>query len=98
MKKVFSSHTRKVFFLAVLLAVFSAFTADVLDLREDLRFFSCSYSFLDNNITTAVIGSPTLDAMPLIALRSIDQKSSVEISFLFLLPYAFRAPPLPTRS
>ena len=98
MKKTVSSHTGKAFFLAVLLVVFSAFTADVLDLREDLRFFSCPHSALDNNITTAITGSVSLDAGPVIALRPVDRSSSVHVSFLHLLPYGFRAPPFPVRS
>jgi len=89
-----SLHTRKVFFLTVLLIVFSVFTAEVVDLREELRIISCLNSYLDNDVTAGLVSSPASDTVPVITLRAIHQKSSVEISFLHLLPYAFRAPPL----
>ncbi len=93
-----SSHTGRALFLAALLVVFSAFTADVLDLREELRFFSCPDGFLDSNVTTAILGTTSLDTAPVIARRTVDWESSVEISFLHLLPYSFRAPPRSLRS
>ena len=50
-------HKRKTLFLVFLIVVFSAFTADVLDLREELRFISCPSSSLDNNVTTGITSS-----------------------------------------
>jgi hypothetical protein len=85
---------KKAYFFAVLLIVGSVFTADILDLREELRFLPCPYSSLDNNVTTGITtATAAFETEPLLVLRSVDQISSVKISFLFLLPYGFRAPP-----
>jgi hypothetical protein len=84
---------RKVYFVAILLIVGSIFTADILDLREELRFLPCPYSCLDNNVATGVTTITAFETEPLLVLRSIDQTSSVTISFMHLLPYGFRAPP-----
>jgi hypothetical protein len=88
-----SMHKRKAYFIAILIVVCSAFTADILDLREELRFIPCPYSSLDNNVTTGITTSTAFEMEPVLVLRSIDQMSSVKISFLHLLPYGFRAPP-----
>jgi hypothetical protein len=84
---------RKAYFIAILLIVGSIFTADILDLREELRFLPCPYSSLDNNVTTGIATTTSFETEPLLVLRSVDRISSVKISFLFLLPYGFRAPP-----
>ena len=88
-----SLHKRKALFFVILFIVFSAFTADILDLREELGFLSFPYSFLDNNVTTGIANNFSFNMEQLIILCSAYQKSSVKISFLHLLPYGFRAPP-----
>ncbi len=85
---------RRAFFIASLLIVCAVFTADILDLREDLRFIPCPYSSLDNNVTTGLTTSTDYETEPLFVLRSVDQTSSVKVSFLHLLPFGFRAPPV----
>jgi hypothetical protein len=77
----------------VFLIVFSAFTADILDLREELRILSSPNSSLDNNIEAGVASSFSIEPEPLPPGFGIAKKASVEISFLCLLPYSFRAPP-----
>ena len=92
----FLSHSikkRKAYFVAILLIVCSIFTADILDLRDELRFLPCPYSSLDNNVTTGITTITAFETEPILVLRSIDQTSSVKISFMHLLPYGFRAPP-----
>jgi len=84
---------RKAYFIAILLIVCSIFTADILDLREELRFLPCPYSSLDNNVATGIATITAFETGPFLVLRSVDQTSSVKISFLHLLPYGFRAPP-----
>jgi hypothetical protein len=88
-----SIHKRKTVFFVILFIAVSAFTADVIDLRDELHFLSCPYSFLDNNVTTGITSNATFEMEPIIRLRSVHRKSSVEISFLHLLPFGFRAPP-----
>ncbi len=88
-----SMKKRKAYFVAILLIVCSIFTADILDLREELRFLPCPYSSLDNNVTTGIATVTAFETGPILVLRSIDHTSSVKISFLHLLPYGFRAPP-----
>jgi hypothetical protein len=94
MKILSSIHKRKACFIAILIIVCSVFTADILDLREELRFLTCPYSSLDSNVTTGITTSITFETEPLLILRTVDQTSSVSISFLHLLPYGFRAPPV----
>jgi hypothetical protein len=84
---------RKILFFAALFLAFSAFTADILDLREELLILSSPYSSLDNNVTTGVVSDFTFTPEPLLQLLSVQRKSSVEISFMHLLPCGFRAPP-----
>jgi hypothetical protein len=92
--KAFSSlHQRKAFFCVALLIAFAAFTADILDLREELGILSCPYSYLDNNVTAAITSDTTFEAEPVLIFCAAYQKSSIKISFLHLLPYGFRAPP-----
>jgi hypothetical protein len=84
---------RKAIVFVILFIAFSAFTMDILDLREELHLLSCTYSSLDNNVTTGITSRFTFEAEPAIILCSVHRKSSVKISFLHLLPYGFRAPP-----
>ena len=88
-----SLRSRTAFFFVILFIAFSAFTADIVDLREELGILPCPYGYLDNNITTGITSNDTLemDAVPF--SRFVYRKSSIKISFLHLLPYGFRAPP-----
>jgi hypothetical protein len=87
-----SLHKRKTLFFVILFIAFSAFTADVLDLREDLHILSCPYSSLDSNITTGIISNVGFVLEPVVLFCSVYRKSAI-ISFLHLLPYGLRAPP-----
>jgi hypothetical protein len=92
--KAFSSfHQRKTFFCVALVIAFAVFTADILDLREELGILSCPYSCLDNNITAVIANDTTFKTEPIVLLCSVHWKSSVKISFLHLLSHGFRAPP-----
>jgi hypothetical protein len=94
MKILSSIHKRKACFIAILIIVCSIFTADILDLREELRFLSCPYASLDNNVTTGITAGVAFETEPVLILYSVDQASSVSISFLHRLPCGFRAPPV----
>ena len=85
-------HGKTIFFITLLVAL-SVFTADVIDLREELRILACPYTCLDNNITTAVASNVPVEPEPLPILFSVSEKASVEISILHPLSYSFRAPP-----
>jgi hypothetical protein len=86
-------HKRKALFFVILFIAFPAFTADILDVREELSFLSCPDSFLDNDATTGITSNFSFKMEQLIILCSAYQKSSFKISLLYLLPYGFRAPP-----
>jgi hypothetical protein len=86
-------HKRKTLLLVILFIAFSAFTADVLDLREELCILSCPYSSLDNNITTGLTSNHSFKLEQIVTVPSVQRKASVKISFFHLLPYSFRAPP-----
>jgi hypothetical protein len=88
-----SLHKRKTLFLVILFIAFSAFTVDILDLREELHILSNPYSSLDNNVTTGITSTDDFALESVVQLCSVHQELSVEISFLHLLPYGFRAPP-----
>jgi hypothetical protein len=86
-------HKRKTLFLVILLIAFAAFTADILDLREELGIIFCPYSSLDNNITAVIANDTTFKREPVVFSCSVHKKSFVKISFLHLLSHGFRAPP-----
>ena len=86
-------HKRKTLLVVVLFIAFSAFTADILDLREDLRILSCPYSSLDNNVSTGLTSDRPIVTGQILALCPVYQQASNKISFLHLLPYGYRAPP-----
>jgi hypothetical protein len=86
-------HKRKTFYCVALLIAFSAFTADILDLREELGILACPYSCLDNNITAVIASDTTFKTEPVFFTSSVHRKSAVIISFLHLLPHGLRAPP-----
>jgi len=88
-----SLHKRKTLLLVILFIAFSAFTADIVDLREELCILSCPYSSLDNNVSTGITSTVNFALEPVVLFYSVHRKLSVEISFLHLLPYGFRAPP-----
>ncbi len=88
-----SLHKRKTLLLVVLFLGFSAFTADILDLREELHILSCPYSSLDNNVSTGLTNNHPFVPEQIPTLCSVHLKGSAKISFLHLLPYGYRAPP-----
>jgi hypothetical protein len=88
-----SLHKRKTLFLVILCIAFSAFTADILDLREELQIFSCPNSSLDNNISAALTSNHPFEPEQTLTLCSVHRKETGKISFLHLLPYGYRAPP-----
>jgi hypothetical protein len=88
-----SLHKRKTLLLVILFLAFSTFTADILDLREELHILSCPYSSMDNNVTTGITSNVDSVLDPVVLFYSVHRNLSVEISFLHLLPYGFRAPP-----
>ncbi|TRZ76212.1 MAG: hypothetical protein D4R93_03660 [Deltaproteobacteria bacterium] len=88
-----SLHKRKTLLLVILFIAFSAFTADILDLREELYLLSCPYSSLDNNVATGLTSNHTFELQQILIVPSVQRKASVKISFFHLLPYSFRAPP-----
>jgi hypothetical protein len=88
-----SINKRNAYLVAILFIVCFVFTADILDLREELRILSYPYPCLDNNVATGITATTAFETEPSIISRSVDQISSVKISFLHLLPCGFRAPP-----
>jgi hypothetical protein len=93
MRAFFSPRQRGAFFCVALLIAFAAFTADILDLREEIGILSSPYSCLDNNVAAVIVGDTTFKADPIAFLCSVHRGSSVKISFLHLLSHGFRAPP-----
>jgi hypothetical protein len=93
MKAAWMLHKRRMLFLVILFAAGAAFTADILDLRDELRFVTCPYSSLDSNITAGVACLFAITPAPVITSSPVQGKTSVEVSFIHLLPYGFRAPP-----
>lgn len=91
---VFSSlYRRKALYWVVLFIVFFAFTADILDLREELQILSCSDNCLDNNVDTGIISNADFKIEPALFSCSVFWKSSVKIFILHLFPLGLRAPP-----
>jgi hypothetical protein len=87
-----SLHKRKTLFLVILFIAFSAFTADILDLREELRILSYPYSSLDNNVSTGLIGNHPFEFEQILAVPFVQRKAAFKITFFHLFPYGYRAP------
>jgi hypothetical protein len=86
-------HKRKTLLLVILFIAFSAFTADILDLREELYILSCPYGSLDNNVSTGLTSHHPFELNQILTSPFVQRKAAVKISFLHLLPYGYRAPP-----
>ena len=88
-----SLHKSKRIYCLILFIAFSAFTADVVDLREELRFLSSLYNSLDSNIASGLTSATAISPEPALLPCSVQERVSIEITFMHLLPYDFRAPP-----
>jgi len=88
-----SYRKRRLLFLGILFVAFFIFTADILDLREELRIITCPCSFLDSNVTTGLISTASFQPEPILFSAAVKKETSVSLSFIYLLPYGFRAPP-----
>jgi hypothetical protein len=86
-------HKRTTLILVILFIFFFAFTADILDLREELYLLSCPYSSLDNNVSTGLTSNRPFKLEQIITVPFVDRKAVVPVTFLHLLPYGYRAPP-----
>jgi hypothetical protein len=93
MTAAMSLYRRKTLFFVILFISFSAFTADVLDLREELCILSSPYSSLESTVSNGIISHICLLPEPTIILHFTQKKTSVKISFLHLISFGFRAPP-----
>jgi hypothetical protein len=88
-----SLHKRKTLLLVILFLAFSAFTADILDLREELYLLSSPYSSLDNNVSTGLTSDHCFDLEWMLTLPFVQRTAVVTISFRHLLPFGYRGPP-----
>jgi hypothetical protein len=79
--------------ILVIFIAFFAFTADILDLREELYILSCPYNSLDNNVSTGLTSDHPFKLEQILAVPFVQRKATVPVSFLQLLPYSYRAPP-----
>lgn len=86
-------HKRRALFLVILFFAFSAFTADILDLREECYTLSGPYETLDSDISAAATGDHRFDQREAPSVRFVRQHGTENLSFFHLLPYSFRAPP-----
>jgi len=93
MRAVYLYYKNKLAFLIVLLIVFSAFTADILDLREELQVLPCPYSCLDDNITAGLADPVAIKTEPIPFLCFVHLASPFEISSSHTLTQGPRAPP-----
>jgi hypothetical protein len=88
-----SLRKRKQFCFVILFITFSIFTADIIDLREELQILSYSYDSIDDNITTGIADHYAFDLAPILTLCSVHRKSLVVVSSSYLPACGFRAPP-----
>ncbi len=84
---------RRTLYGVLFLIVFTAFTADVVDLREELRILPGLYAGLDSSVADGVASRPSVQPDQVIPLFHLAEETSVDVSFRHLLPYSFRAPP-----
>ena len=83
----------RLLFLGILSVVFFMFTADILDLREELHILPSIGSCLDSNVTTGLISTASFQPEPILFSAAVKKETFISLSFIHLLPYGFRAPP-----
>jgi hypothetical protein len=88
-----SLRKRNLFCFIILFITFSIFTADIIDLREELQILSSPCNSLDNNITTGMADHFVFDPAPLLTPSPTRGASSVVSSSSHLPSCGFRAPP-----
>lgn len=88
-----SSHHKRKLICFIFLIGIAAFTADVLDLRDELQMLPCPFGSLDNTVATGLISGFPTDPGPVVAVRAIQRKASFKVSLSTLFSYSFRAPP-----
>jgi len=88
-----SLHKRKFSFFVTLLIAFSAFTADILDLREELQILPRPDNCLDDNITSGLTSEVAVKADSIPFFCFVQLTSSFETLLLYLLTQGPRAPP-----
>jgi hypothetical protein len=88
-----SLRKRNLFCFIILFMALSIFTADIIDLREELQILSCPYNSLDNNITTGMTDHFVVDPAPLLTPSPVHWTPSVISSSSHLPSCSFRAPP-----
>jgi hypothetical protein len=84
---------RRTLYGVLFLIVFSAFLADVVDLREELGILPCACSALDSSVADGAAVGPSIEPEPFSPRFSLAKETSVDVSFRHLLPNTFRAPP-----
>jgi hypothetical protein len=85
---------KEVFFLLILFITFSAFTVDVLDLRDEIQLGPSHNDNTGVNISTAIPVYPSLAFEAKNEYVCFHQVSSVTVSFIHLLSFSLRAPPV----
>jgi|WetSurMetagenome_2_1015567.scaffolds.fasta_scaffold561321_2 hypothetical protein len=88
-----SLHKRTTLHFIVLCIVFSAFTADVLDLRDEIYLLSCPYTNPDDNVSTGLTGDDPFKLEQLLEVPFLLWKVPANISFLHRFSCGYRAPP-----
>lgn len=89
-----SLHKRKLSFLVIFLIAFLAFTADILDLREELQVLPSPNNCLDDNITAGLTDPFAIKTEPIPVLYFFQLTSPFEVSSFHLQTKTPRAPPL----
>jgi hypothetical protein len=85
---------KRAFYSIVFLIALTAFSADILDLRQEIHLLGHQSGYLGGNITACIVSHVIFhtDSIPFVC--STVAESSVMIpSFPHDLPYGFRAPP-----
>jgi hypothetical protein len=89
-----SPQKKKILFCVILFVALCVFTTDMLDLREELQILSCPFGCPDNDFTPGIYGAASVKYSQIPDLFSGFKVESLKISFIHLLPYNFRAPPI----
>jgi hypothetical protein len=86
-------YKKNTLFFTFLVIFFIAFTADILDVRDEVHILSCPYSSLDNNVSTGLISQQSVDPEFILIYRHTQWRPTDDIPLVVLRPYSIRAPP-----
>jgi hypothetical protein len=89
-----SINKQRAWLLAIVLLVCAGFSADVIDLREDLALIPASGTSLEGDDTQGIVAVTVFEKRPDLVSRLVDEIPSLPVFILHSQSHRLRAPPV----